>query len=528
MEKICPKNRFSIYFIFTLIVFILAMSIRVYWIGQKQAFHTDELSSKFVAFKFVKKTLDTFYSIPPKTLSGYYLKKMFFQKAENTLKSDISDLRNNNNEEWSHPCLYFVFLRCISEFSNNYTPQGYKYYGCGLNLILFIFSFFIMRKILIRLFGDNKLVPIGLAVAFLNTGTISATLLIRPYELQMLGFILISYVYLVIYDKLKNNDVLIFRDSLWLLISLSFTFLCGYFLWFYVSFLGLILLKQAWLCKKNVKILFISFVVSIIVTISFYKGYFLVFNDYLFESVVSNDNISLNNSYYKTSFFIKNLIDFLFYKSIIFILLVGLFFKKNNNKNHANILFMCSLLWAYLVAQLDPYGTVKYIFPAFPILSLFIINFIFKLDNKKIQNIIIILLFSIYFLSAVFPYKSEDRQSKITYNSNYFYLPFAGKLENLFQVKVPHLNPEYEVIIVSRQWYNIMYLVSTLNNNQLYNINCLDSVAYDIDTLNLNHFYVLSDEVPLKINFKKYDVKKLSPYFLYRCFEVTKKVIDEK
>ncbi len=512
------------YFVFSLLVFLLAAGLRVFYINQKQGFHVDEI---FSLETIVGKRIESDYFI--KNANNVYLgkdiKNYYFHTPRHSLKEDLIKLRKDNNADDAHPSLYYSLLRIAYQFSQ-FSPQGFINLGCGLNLIFFAFSFFIMRKILIRLFGDNKLVPIGLGAAFLNTGTISMTLFIRPYELQMLAFVLISYVYLVYKDKLKNNlNILSIKDVCILSVSLAFTFLSGYYLVLYVGFLGLILLWHAAKNFKNIGALTISVMLSVFLSVFIYHGYFLMLHGQRFESV------NFSGFFDEIVFYIINFVSyfcnlnkFLFYTMIIITLACSIPFLKNKEKAREKSLVIIAFIWSFIVAMISPFSIIRYIAPAFPVLSVALVYVIQKIKLDK-QNIFISLVFVIYIIYGIFPLKNESSDTLIFYKNNSSVLPFAARIENLFVSELPKTDKNLPVLIKGHDWYAPLYIISYLDDDKQYLIDSVEGREVEITNHPFKNYYLYLDSSVNQVSFDKnhVELKPLGNLLRYKCFEVTTK-----
>lgn len=508
--------------ILTLLVFILAFSIRLYWISQKQGFHLDEISSKYVSVGLNDESYNLLSTDSKVFNAGSFYKNFFFGKPKHSLKTDLSNIRKNNYKESAHPNLYFYILRTASEFTD-FSPKSFKFIGCLINMVFFVFSFIIMRKILIRLFGDNKLVPIGLAIAFLNTGALSMTLFVRPYEMQTTSFLLLSYIFLIIDKKLslKQN---IKKDCLYIIPALSFALLSGYYLILYISILGLILL---WHCRKEQKTvlyLILSVFSALLITLIVYPGYFSLFNCDWFAFITTDNHYSEEYFWSKIFVYLKCLIYYLFYGLIILIALIFGFDYKKNEAFEGKYIITTALLWSVIVEIISPFGVVRYIFPSLPILSILLLYFIQNIQTLKYQQIAASLIIAVYIASALFPFKMEVDEYNIKYN-NRFSIPFAGKINNLFSVKLPELDPQYKVIVKSFFWFEPLFIISTLNNNQKYSFILSDEKLFSLVDRGYQNFYLLTKtNLPY---FKNYDVEQLDNYLIYKCYKLTKKETDE-
>lgn len=500
------------YLIYTLIILFLSVFIRIYYIAQKQGFHIDEMTSKISIINVANDSNELLQKKYLK-IKGKTFKDLLFVKPNISISQDIKMLRLANYDI-SHPPLYFSLLRIVAEFTDN-TPQSFIYAGCGLNLIFFIFSFFIMRLILIRLFGDNKLVPIGLALAFLNTGTISMTLLIRPYELQMLGILLVSYVYLIFCDKLKNNDsILNLKDLLTLIFTISFGFLTGYFVIIYIVLLGLVLLLHT---GKNIKN-FVCLILSVICAICLVYVFTPSFYNFL---IGERFNDITQNAYYSKAFileYFKVLLSFLFYPVVLLIFFISLFFIRRPLKFNGMGIFLLTFLWSIIIEFISPFKILRYIAPCFPLLCLLPVIIFQNIEEKK-RNIITFILIAVYCISAFLPLKKESYDSSVIYELKQFYIPYNAQLQNLFIAETELPDTPIPVFIESLVWFQPYFLISRLNDDQIYYL----KDKFDFDKYKYNHFYLLTPVYNREKSLSGYDIIIKGNFVTHKLYEVHRK-----
>lgn len=500
--------------IMTFIILIFAAGIRIHYITQKQGFHMDEVLSRVISTGNVG-NLNEIVLNNNTVMYGKDVKELFFGTPQHSLSSDLYNLRLHNNGDDAHPSLYYSMLRIALNLSD-YTPQGFIYAGCGLNMILFFFSFFIMRLILIRLFGDNKLVPIGLAIAFLNTGTISMTLFIRPYELQMLGILLISYIYLLIGDKVKNN-ILDFKDIISVVLSLTFVFWSGYFLIFYTFLLGCILLWNSRANLKNILLLVFSVFTAFGLVLLLNLSYFQLFYGQRFETV-ANSKIDL--TFYLINFisYFCNIIKYLFYFLIIPLIILCVILGKNKTEYKGLSLVICSIIWSVFVAIISPFPVLRYIAPVFPILSIIIIYLLRRLNDKE-QKVFAEIFVLVYALCSIFPSYNESSDTGIAYDNSR--KGVVGGIENLFLHPNLAIDETVPVLIQSKLWHSPLYIFSTLNDSQKYIFRQQKEDILKLSDYPSEHFYIFIDLLYQNLySTDNLNIRLIGKFLNYKCYEV--------
>src|SRR5688572_9675677 len=223
-------NRLTTTLIPLLLVFLVTFGIRLYWINQKQGMNVDEGLSIAVS-SFNKYMLWSDNYEDGKTYSGKELKtiSLWDNPSFRNALGDVYRL-HHDNPDTPHSNLYYSCLRLW--FAGRIVDDYRKIIsgGTGLNLLFFTISFIVMFYLLKLLFENTSVVLAGLLLCFLNTGSISNTLLLRPYQLQETALIVATYVCVLYRKKIVEGDVFNRWQDLALVASVgAFTLLSGYF-----------------------------------------------------------------------------------------------------------------------------------------------------------------------------------------------------------------------------------------------------------------------------------------------------------
>ena len=477
-----------------IIVFIIALLFRIHFINLKQGLHGDEVFSINISnmseYGWTKAFPDTF-------VTGKELKRLIFYN-DTSVKDTLSDLKklHKDNDDPPHTNLYYSVLRIwCTGFASTDLP-AIIWRCCSLNLLFFCFSFFIMYKILRQLFKDNALIPFGLFVAFVNTGTISNTLFIRPYQLQETVFLLLTYVVIRFMEDIENNRFLTRKNFLTASVVLALTLLTGYLAPFYIGILGLVLIVKSVKSgqKQNIGFLFGAVGVSVFLAWLSYFSYFNGFVSYRAEETVTN---FLEDYTFTAEKFIAVMLNFLYYVPCIVVCLIiaiRKFFAKipffQDNKRAA-IIFGCAFLWIILVFPLMPFKMLRYVVPVFPLISILYVFFTAGFSKKEKYTYMIIFCLLMTILTLVPTPKEtwgfqKERENESIINNDVV-------IENLFRYKeLPQRayihEPNVPVYLIERPRYATTS-IPKLNDNQLYWI-CYDKCNI---LQNLKEFYLYTD-----------------------------------
>ena len=367
--------------IMCVVVFILGLFARIYAITLKEDLHQDEalsvVLSNYSEYGWSK--------LPEENIvfSGKDVKQMMFWN-DSSIKDMFTDIGNLYlyTRDDSHSNLYYSILRATFTGVDNFDIKQTIYRGCAVNLIAYCLAFFFMFKLLALLFKNQSLIPFGLFVAFLNMGSILNVAYLKPYQLQELAFVMVTYYFVRL---LKGENINPLKISL----AIVFSFLTGYYSLIYVGILAIILFTKNLDKKYLLKITGLS----VLFTTLFYPGYFLGLISYrATETVERFSGFNLFKSFLGIFFFYFKYI----FSFILIIYLVYLLVKISKQKLSADekskdivLLFVLGLVWSAIILFIAPYKVLRYILPIFPIMTL-IIPYVVSHFEKKIFPISII------------------------------------------------------------------------------------------------------------------------------------------
>ncbi len=426
----------KILFIITIVIISVVM---LFWIGQKEGFHEDEIFSYGSSnYKYD----NVFQRYGPKdevnqiifdeilkenTIEQtiYYLKNpdQFMEKYETKVEQEVpvwktredakqyltigkDDIFNYasvyyNQSRDVHPPLFYFTVHLVSTI---FFGVFSKYIIFTINLIFLILSFIVIRKILIIL--DKKYLTIPIIILYgLSIGSISIMMFLRMY--QMLTFFVLLSLY--IHIKIIKNDFEIDKKNR---NALMITTICGFltqyyfcifaFFEFIIFIIILIKNKKYDNLKKYIKYHIISAIIGIII---FPASIYHIFFSYRGMGAELETNfVERMIMYFKEmcySFSISEKIGLI----IIVALIIGYIFTKNKYINIIVIPTLASYLIICLIApQMANTTIIRYIAFIIPLFSLIVILISEGILNKIIKNkkiittalTIIVSLLSIY------------------------------------------------------------------------------------------------------------------------------------
>ncbi|GHV16215.1 hypothetical protein FACS189493_1690 [Spirochaetia bacterium] len=416
---------------------------------------------------------------------------------------DIKRLRLDNRDP-PHTNFYYSLLRLSLAELKTGDIKPIIIRGGILNLILFSVSFFVFFLFIKMFFNKNKIIPyIAVFCAFISSGTISNTILLRDYQLQETLFILFSYFFFKFINKQKSiliDKKIFINIGMFSLIAFitSLTLLTGYYALFFIGLFGIYAIYYN---KKNSTEVIIYFVIFI---------FAVIFAQFLYTRYIDGFVSSRAGETMETVFghgFTENIANSLaaigsilvkYYFSFPVILTMAAIFlyliiskSKIEFPVFGLITLIIAALYMLIVTIIAPYKILRYsmaVFPFFVILPLFFIN---SIKNKSGFAFSVLLLCFCFTVNS-FNVKNIDEVNR----GKPLLYTFAEKKEvpvivlndvgeNLWKYAdlVPYFNDEQRYIFCSKEDYTI-----TLNKyNDYYFIvekSLIDSEDMDVSALN--------------------------------------------
>lgn len=176
-------------------LFVVILAIRITDICQKEQLHPDEVYSVMIA-----RCNPAFYrAVPPGTYTGNGLQGQLM--AMHPLPDDISRLYDENHDV-PHASLYYMALRVALEEQDGWNPRDVALRGGALNLILLVITYLLLWRLMYGLTrGDPWLTAASCAIAFLAPGAGECVVLVREYQMAMLGVVWYAYALWSLYSR---------------------------------------------------------------------------------------------------------------------------------------------------------------------------------------------------------------------------------------------------------------------------------------------------------------------------------------
>lgn len=477
------NNKFKVC---VLIIFIIAMMLRIYAISNKTTAIFDVTSSfgcstpnnllrDELEFKYYWSEFDIRSG---ENYTAEELKKALFENKTD-LKSIIEDVitLHMTTIDTQHPNLYYTLFRIWNSGLDYSTPKSMMVRGCCYNLIFFSLSFFFMFKLLSLIWNDKRFILLGLFFAFVSTGSISNTILIRAYQMFEAFMILSLYLFLKAFDNISNKDFKFSAKDYFIYpLSFSLMLLTHYYALVLFFILNCFIIGKS-IFAKNIKFLKsfgIIFVLSILFVLLFCPLYLDNFQiiehfDGVYKLISLKELFNFDHLLIALNwFYISVFNNFIFYIALFLFALIkrsvlNLEHFKTFDIKRFVIIFAIVLIHIYVVMVISPFyedSSIRYVIVTFPVMGILLalLTYCFR---KPIIHFFILLTLTTTFISLKTnlsmlnsPYKNLG---VVNFYKDFSYYDVSKNIYNDKKEIIP-------VVIINRNWEYPNYIFYLPNN----------------------------------------------------------------
>ena len=477
LEKLNTKRGFNIA---TVIILILTTIFMFYWIGQKEGFHEDEIFS----YGSSNYKWDNVFQAAGKSdfinraIEKYIISDSFGETLENikyylSNQSEFSalsgEIQKNDKPVWKtseeatdyatvgegdvfnyfsvyynqsrdvHPPLFYALVHLFSSIAYGIFS---KYIIFAINLIFFLLTCFIIRKIFI-LFNKKWLGLVAIVLYGLSMGAASTVVFLRMY--MMLTFFCLAYLYINL--KILNNSLEITKKEKWAIFAVVLLgFLTQYYFCIFALFVFALMCIR-FIQKKQFKMMrkyiIIHIVTAIVGIILFPASIYHIFFSYRGAGAVSNGRTIIES----LEFFINELLyAFSINNVLIYVLLgamaIGIVVRtiikikglkqERVQKLYQYILIIIPTIVYFVIVSItspnvESKYAVRYVMPILPELAILLVLAIYRIfSNKKIAYSITIVAIVVITTNGFF-----TNEPKYLYRGYNNYLKIAEEYKDL-------------------------------------------------------------------------------------------------
>ncbi len=431
--ELIKENKF---YICLAVIFIIALSLRLYAIHNKTTLTFDDPSSYVVitqnnyfrnyTFKYNWSDLRFEYS---RNYTAYEMKKALFE-CRSDLKSIWEDLVSLHffTIDRQHPNLYYSILRIWSSGVDFSSQKDIILRGCYLNLIFFPLTFFFLYKLLNLINPDRSFVALGLFFAFVTTGGISNTMLIRPYPMMECFFILIIYLFVNMYNSIDKDFDFSIKRILFGSFCFALMLLSHYYSIFLVLFISIAITIKC-IQSKNINFLrnyYIMIGLALLLVWLFCPLYFVNFKtmEHMQETKAASTLLNFLN-FKKYGISLIDTFDLFIFNNIGFYIILymcaafcPILLKKDAlkgfNWQNFKIIFAIVLFWSYLITVIAPFddpASIRYTIAGFSIVSI-LLTFMTYCFRKPIIAFLVVITLICSFVSIKYNISMKNSKYK--------------------------------------------------------------------------------------------------------------------
>lgn len=212
-----------------IIMLVLQLMIMFYWGNVKEGYFVDELWSYGLANSYYHPHIFSDEAMENDWLGAEYF-KTYIEVEEGERFTFGSVVYNMAND--AHPPMYFFILHAICSF---FPGTFSKWYGIVPNMVYFLLSQILLRRLSGKLFKSKWLALLPCIVWGFSPAAVSFVIFIRMYMLSTMCGLLTLNLHMDLMEEKKNRPVL-----MWFLVfSVSFFgYMCHYFYFIFAFFVS--------------------------------------------------------------------------------------------------------------------------------------------------------------------------------------------------------------------------------------------------------------------------------------------------
>ncbi len=516
--------------IIIILLIIIMCGVMFFYQTKKEGLHEDEGFTLTSAVNPINGLLYAYEGTDEKTMDPPVWKSREYVKDYVSLaKDNYSNLTSVylNQAKDNHPPIFYILVH----FSTMLFGGKFSMYSVFVvNIIAFIFSCFVIKKILKEINKEN-ITSAVLILYGLCMGTISMVIYQRMYMLLTLFVLLYFYYNIKIY---KNNFEMTRIDIMKLGLITVGGFLTQYFFATYALGIFLVMAIKMYKDKKKdlMKRYIVVHIVYAILGIMIFPSclYHLLFSG---KGVINFGKIS----YFENFFGYINQLDYIFsIKTGILVLYVVLVLvclqitKLHERKSERFAVMIASvptLIFFIITAKVTPFPELRYIMPVIPIMALNLYIMLDTLIDVKYKEVffiglsIVLVLFGMIVSKPKFLYEDYKEIMKIAEENKdksfvYVYDNFFNHMQS-----IPEMITYKRTLIVNEARNDeVSYIISdeSLNNENSYilsiksylnNSEIIERIRNETDFKNITTLYLSDTEsTELKVDNNLYLVSK--------------------
>jgi len=502
------------------LIYLFNISIRIYWLSQKNGLFIDEALSYSLCFVKNQGLFEDFDI--NREYTGLELKETGFISLNTGIKETLHDIYIlwKDNKDVPHTSLYYILLRlfCIKLKSADLNDIIFR--GGLLNLIVFTMSFFSFYQLIKIIFPHSKFAQYtGLMCAYMLPASISNTMYIRPYQLQETMYILLVY-YLVktleySHQVIDRKNKRITGQFIKFVVIMAFTLLTGYYSLIFIGLWGIYTIYVKYKEKKyrEIKYYLLVFLCGILCARLFYLSYFNAFITYRTIEITTmishnywqNIKISFESMVRILRVYIMTW-PYILLCAICAVIVLSIILRKQkiNINRKAVVIAGIVIIYMAIIMYIAPYKVLRYVMPVSIFFILLPIMFLEQVKQRyKMASVLLVSMLIIGMLPDALNYDKIEyvytNEYDFQYTKDYNVPVYIGTMTSNFAIGyimygyiVPYLHNQQIYIFIDAideiniKKYNEAYIIYNWYNVKETEINNYDMVN--------NYYTVMPDD----------------------------------
>ena len=442
-----------------IVVLVVALSFRVYYISQKASLEGDELTSLTLAYNATGWGDDAYAA--DSVYTAQQLRQSLYVDDRGGLEGYADDIASlwRDNRDGSHASLYYMALRTALIGQNVPDIRPVIIRAFGLNLLFFVASFVAMLWLLRQLFpGRRYLTAVLLAAAYLNPAAISTTLLVREYQLAEALMVAFTAATVALCMYAKSHGRIKTSHTVCVALSAAALVSAGYFNAVYAVLLCVaayaycrrLLPLRAQLCFPAI------IVVAVILCKVFYSGFFNFLSDDRTTDVATmlSGGNTWAHLYYGCTKCVKMMsLDVLGLPltALVAVLAIVSMWRGKKAEMPFERVSVCVAIWFVLAMILAPWKLNRYVCAAVPILAACSVWWVCEISRPKHKTVAVFAVLLIVG-NTLFAGRVDYLNNESVDFPNDKCVVLYGKTpgdRNMLTLLIPHLSDGQQCVVVS-------------------------------------------------------------------------------
>lgn len=497
------------------IILMICFAFRCYRFQDREALHIDEAMSVVISNV---KTIGWGepFDDDSRMFTGDEMKRAFYSGDNSVLGTmrGVAALWKDTRDP-VHSNMYYILLKISFMGADTGDYNQLMHRAAGLNLLLFMISFFFVFCTLRLLFNNNWVIWGILAVAFLNYGSIYSTFNFREYQFQELTFSALTYISAVLFFRICNKEELHGKSQLIVYaLVMALAFHAGYFGVAYILMLwgGLLLITMVKKERKSSVFLIFSLLLSLAFVLIIYPNFLSAIGSDRGDEAMEKFDLSIITNFYrgiiKPSFaqFERYYLGAFKLVFLFILIAIGAGWVYSRDRKFSLEMKFCaclvlvSFIWITLVVIFSPWKGAHYYRAVFPVLTVGLMGLLFLPKIKLYYPLLALIPAYLFWVSMLNIEKYPEYKDNTP-------IVFMGETDYYDQYYLHELFNSDRLIGFSQDRENMEKKMEQLGNHAAVGVfldNIFSHYTGERSTASLENFYKYVDTTKYQVEGRQF------------------------